>query len=206
VRLDHFRAFYDYWEIPGNADTAIHGAWKKGPQDELFQLIRKHFPDMPFIAEDLGEVHRGVFDFKDKYQLPGMRILQFGFEQYDGRLRDLPHNFDTNSIVYTGTHDNNTTLGWFKSLEADARIALNEYFGYEITEELVADSMIKMAYSTVAENLIIHMQDVSGLGEHTRINTPSTVEHNWQWRMLPGELANEVSLRLLQYARRYNRL
>lgn len=205
VRLDHFRAFYDYWEIPGNADTAIHGVWKKGPQDELFQLIRKHFPDMPFIAEDLGEIHQGVFDFKDKYQLPGMRILQFGFEHYKATLRDLPHNFETRSVVYTGTHDNNTVLGWFKNIGADARQALHDYFGYEITEGNVADSMIKMAYSTVAYYLIIPMQDISGHNEHSRLNTPSTVQHNWKWRMLPAELTSEVTLRLLQYARRYNR-
>lgn len=206
VRLDHFRAFYDYWEIPGNADTAIHGVWKKGPQDDLFQLIEKHFPDMPFVAEDLGEIHPSVFDFKDKYQLPGMRILQFGFEHYKGTLRDLPHNFDLKSIVYPGTHDNNTTLGWFNSLEEDARKALSDYCGYEITEMNVADSMIRMAYSTVAESLVIPMQDVLGLDESSRMNTPSTVEHNWEWRMLPGELTDEISLRLLQYSRRYNRI
>jgi malto-oligosyltrehalose synthase/4-alpha-glucanotransferase len=206
VRLDHFRAFYDYWEIPGNADTAIEGTWKKGPQDDLFKLIKKHFPDMPFIAEDLGEIHRSVFDFKDKYQLQGMRILQFGFEHYNGALRDLPHNFKLNSIVYTGTHDNNTTLGWFNCLDTDAQRDLANYFGYEITAENVADSMIKMAYSTVAMNLIIPMQDILGLDESNRINTPSTIEHNWQWRMLPDELPDETSLRLLQYSRRYNRL
>lgn len=206
VRLDHFRAFYDYWEIPGNADTAMHGTWKKGPQDDLFKLIKNHFPDMPFIAEDLGEIHRGVFDFKDKYQLPGMHILQFGFERYDGSLRDLPHNFESNSIVYTGTHDNNTSLGWFNSLDEDARQTLNDYFGYEITVENVADSMIRMAYSTVAESLIIPMQDILGLDESNRINTPSTIKNNWQWRMLPGEPNSDISLRLLQYARRYNRL
>lgn len=206
VRLDHFRAFYDYWEIPGNAATAIDGTWKKGPQDNLFQLIKEHFPDMPFIAEDLGEIHRGVFDFKDKYQLPGMRVLQFGFEHYHGALRDLPHNFKLNSIVYTGTHDNNTTIGWFNSLAADARRDLSNYFGYEITTTNVADSMIKMAYSTVAANLIIPMQDILELDENNRINTPSTIDQNWQWRMLPGELTDATSLRLLQYVRRYNRL
>jgi malto-oligosyltrehalose synthase/4-alpha-glucanotransferase len=206
VRLDHFRAFYDYWEIPGNADTAIDGTWKKGPQDSLFQLIKKHFPGMPFIAEDLGEIHRGVFDFKDKYQLPGMRILQFGFEYYKGNLRDLPHNFKLNSVVYTGTHDNNTTLGWFNALDGDARLVLSEYLGYEITAENVADSMIRMAYSSVAENLIIPMQDILGLDESSRVNTPSTIENNWRWRMLPDALTNDISLRLLQYARRYNRI
>jgi malto-oligosyltrehalose synthase/4-alpha-glucanotransferase len=206
VRLDHFRAFYDYWEIPGNADTAIHGTWKKGPQDALFELIKEHFPDMPFIAEDLGEIHCEVFDFKDKYQLPGMRILQFGFEHYKGTLRDLPHNFNLKSIVYTGTHDNNTTLGWFNCLDEDARQALNDYCGYEITAGNVEDSMIKMAYSTVAENLIIPIQDILGLDESNRINTPSTVEHNWRWRMLPDELTDDVMLRLLLYARRYNRI
>jgi malto-oligosyltrehalose synthase/4-alpha-glucanotransferase len=205
VRLDHFRAFYDYWEIPGDATTAINGAWRKGPQDELFRLMQQHFPAMPFIAEDLGEIHKGVFDFKDKYRLPGMRVLQFGFEHYNGVLRDLPHNFNRNSVVYTGTHDNNTAVGWYDNLEPAARKALSDYAGFEVNVDNVAETMIRLAYSTVADTLIIPVQDVLSLDEANRINTPSTTDNNWKWRMLPGELTDNHSLWLLQFVRRYNR-
>lgn len=205
VRLDHFRAFYDYWEVPGDADNAIHGTWQKGPQDDLFQVLQQHFPAMPFIAEDLGEIHKGVFAFKDKYRLPGMRVLQFGFEHYDAILRDLPHNFNRNSVVYTGTHDNNTALGWYNILKPAAIKALSDYVGYQVTTANLVETMIRMAYGTVADTLIIPIQDVLGLDESNRINTPSTTENNWRWRMLPDDLNENHSLWLLQFVRRYNR-
>ncbi|RYD90988.1 MAG: 4-alpha-glucanotransferase, partial [Sphingobacteriales bacterium] len=163
VRLDHFRAFYDYWEIPGDAETAIDGTWQDGPRDDLFSEIKKHFPNMPFIAEDLGEIHKGVFAFKDTWKLPGMRVLQFGFSTYDPSLRDLPHNCTASSVVYTGTHDNDTTAGWFAALDDAARNALQAYAGTVINEDNVADIMIKMAYGTVADTLIIPIQDLLNL-------------------------------------------
>lgn len=205
VRLDHFRAFYDYWEVPANERTAINGKWIEGPQDAFFKLMLEHFPDMPFIAEDLGDLHQAVFDFKDKYRLPGMKVLQFGFSDYDGSLRDLPHNFDFNTIVYTGTHDNNTTRGWYRSLNNNDKKALNDYLGYKITEANASESLCRMAYSSIAKTAIMPIQDIINMDESSRINTPSTTENNWKWRLIPGDITLETEKKLLEWVKRYNR-
>ncbi|WP_118976336.1 malto-oligosyltrehalose synthase [Taibaiella koreensis] len=204
VRLDHFRAFYDYWELPGNAVTAVDGQWRAGPRDHLFALLQQAFPTMPFVAEDLGDLHQEVFDFKDHYQLPGMRVLQFGFSGDDSTLRDLPHNFDRQSVVYTGTHDNDTTLGWYRQLDADAKAALSAYSGFDITENNVAEAMCRMAYASVARILILPLQDILGLDSDSRINVPATTDGNWNWRLkqLPDET---IARHLREWVRRYNR-
>jgi 4-alpha-glucanotransferase len=132
-------------------------------------------------------------------------VLQFGFNDYKGKLRDLPHNFVLNAIVYTGTHDNDTIFGWFNKLDHAAVKALSDYVGYEVTRSNVVACMIQMAYETVARNLVIPMQDILGLDSSHRINTPSTVDQNWKWRMLPNENTVEHMAQLLQYVKRYNR-
>lgn len=205
VRIDHFRAFFDYWEVPAKATTAVNGAWKKGPQDQLFDLLREHFPQMPFIAEDLGELHQEVFDFKDRFRLPGMRVLQFGFSNYNAVLRDLPHNFNIESVVYTGTHDNNTILGWYRSLNENDKRAINTYLGAPVTEESIANVMCRLAYSSVCSMAILPVQDILGLDDHARINTPSVAKGNWQWRLLPGQLTKAASQKLLSWGKIYNR-
>jgi|GEM_PF-297174 len=205
VRLDHFRAFYDYWEIPEGAHNAVKGQWKKGPQDTLFEKILKEFPDMPFVAEDLGEIHQGIFEFKDKYGLPGMRVLQFGFDHYNGALRDLPHNFNVNSLVYTGTHDNNTLVGWYKQLDDLSKENLDKYAGIKVTEENVADVFCRMAYASVARTTIIPVQDLLSLDMDARINTPATVGNNWLWRLSGENMAGSLARKLLEWVRFYNR-
>lgn len=205
VRLDHFRAFYDYWEIPAGAATAVDGCWRKGPQDDLFLLLQQQFPGMPFIAEDLGEIHRGVFDFKDRFRLPGMRVLQFGFSDYDGSRRDLPHNCTPLSIVYTGTHDNDTIAGWYVELGDSDREALSAYAGHEVTAANVAELMCRMAYASVAKTAIILIQDLLGLDHKSRINTPATTKHNWLWRLLPQQLDEELAANLMVLMTRYHR-
>lgn len=205
VRLDHFRAFYDYWAIPATAETAKEGQWRRGPGTALFDLIRKTFPDMPFVAEDLGEIHEGVFAFRNQYGLPGMRILQFGFENYDAALRDLPHNFTNNSIAFTGTHDNNTTVGWYKELDAAAKVNINLYLGHTVTTENIAGEMIALAYKSTSDKVIIPLQDVLNLDEHARLNTPSTIEGNWTWMLKEGMLSEAAETLLLELVNRYNR-
>ncbi len=206
VRLDHFRAFYDYWEVKGNAETAINGVWKTGPQATLFNIIKKEFPAMPFIAEDLGEIHDGVFLFKDKYNLPGMRILQFGFEQYKSSLRDLPHNFNFNDIAYTGTHDNDTIVGWYKTLNKKAKKEISAYWNQDINSKNIASAMLQMLYQSIANTVIAPVQDVLGLDKKARVNTPSTSESNWKWIFIEGRLIAEQEKWLLELTKRFNRL
>ena len=160
---------------------------------------------MPFIAEDLGEIHAGVFDFKDRYGLKGMHILQFGFDPFDGKLRDLPHNFDKNTVVYTGTHDNDTVTGWFERLNNKSKEALNEYAGYKINKKNVHDMLIEMAHRSVAVWSVIPLQDILKLDESSRLNTPATTKHNWLWRLLPGEFTNEEVVRLKKWTEVFNR-
>jgi len=205
IRLDHFRAFYDYWEVPATNKDAIDGKWMEGPRDGLFRLILEHFPDMPFLAEDLGEIHAGVFTFKDKYKLKGMRILQFGFDPFDGKLRDLPHNFEINTVAYTGTHDNDTITGWFGRLNKRSRKALKEYAGHKVNKKKVHDTLIKMAYGSVAVWAIIPLQDILKLDESARLNTPATTENNWLWRLLPKEFTEKHVQKLKALTALYNR-
>jgi malto-oligosyltrehalose synthase/4-alpha-glucanotransferase len=205
IRLDHFRAFYDYWEVPADHKDAIAGKWNDGPRDELFGLIQKHFPDMPFIAEDLGEIHTGVFDFKDRYGLKGMRILQFGFDPFDGKLRDLPHNFDKNTVVYTGTHDNDTVTGWFERLSKKSKAALTQYAGCKVNKNNVHDILIEMAHRSVGVWSIIPLQDILKLNESSRLNTPATTKHNWLWRLLAGEFTDKDIIKLKKWTEVFNR-
>jgi len=205
VRLDHFRAFYDYWEIPATAADATHGSWQQGPQHPFFDLLQKHFPEMPFIAEDLGEIHQGVFDFKDYYKLAGMRVLQFGLDTYKPTSRDLPHNFKNPTIVYTGTHDNNTIVGWFRELSKSSKSIVAAYTGKKLTLQNIAETLVIQAYSSIATIAIVPVQDILGLDEKSRVNTPSTVTHNWEWRLQRHQLSAATCRQLLDWMVLYNR-
>jgi 4-alpha-glucanotransferase len=135
LRLDHFRGFSAYWEIPADADTAIEGRWVQGPGEKLFDAIRKKFPDMPFVAEDLGMIDQDVYDLRDKYKLPGMKVLQFGFDEDPKTNGHHPENIDFHSIVYTGTHDNNTLKGWYtRELDKSIHDVLSDFFIKRITK------------------------------------------------------------------------
>ncbi len=165
LRFDHFRAFSEYWEVPFGEKTAINGKWTAGPGSDFFRQIRKEYPDMPFIAEDLGSIDDKVYKLRDDYGLPGMVILQFAFGENTARSAYIPHNFIHNCVVYTGTHDNNTTKGWYRNeLDEIYRKEASAYLGHEINEATCHEDFIRMAYSSVARIAIIPVQDLLGSG------------------------------------------
>ena len=182
VRIDHFRGFEAYWEIPGNAKTAETGRWVKAPGDELFAEIKREFGDLPIIAEDLGVITDEVRALRDKYGFPGMKILQFAFGK-NGDKNFLPHNYNENCVVYTGTHDNDTTKGFFeKAMNDDPELFAftQDYLNYYGAE--IVFPLIKEAYKSVAVFAVIPMQDVLNLGSEARMNFPSKPSGNWVWR------------------------
>ncbi|MCF8226391.1 MAG: 4-alpha-glucanotransferase [Bacteroidales bacterium] len=207
LRLDHFRGFASYWEIPEGSETAKEGQWKKGPGKSLFDAIYKRFPDLPFVAEDLGMIDRPVHDLREKFNLPGMRVLQFGFSGDDPDNDHHPSNFIPNSVAYTGTHDNNTLMGWFKK-ETDGetieRISVTA--GKKITGKNVCKEMIRLAYLSVSSLVIIPMQDWLELDEYSRMNTPSTSRGNWLWKLKRKNLNRFLSWRIRRMTKAYDRV
>jgi 4-alpha-glucanotransferase len=178
VRLDHFRGFESYWRIPAGASTARSGKWVKGPGLDLFAALRKAVGELPLIAEDLGIITPAVERLRDELGLPGMRILQFAFEG-EADNPHLPHNHVERSVVYTGTHDNDTTAGWVKSLTKSQRDTVGDYLG----ERPGVWPLIRQAWASVARLAIVPAQDLLALGSNARMNTPGTTEGNWSWRM-----------------------
>lgn len=212
VRLDHFRGFVAGWEVPGEDETAENGEWVEVPGTELFSTLKRSLGHLPVIAEDLGFVTPEVESLRDEFEIPGMRILQFGFGG-DAKNRDLPHNYIRHSVAYTGTHDNDTALGWFSSLEAGAdeknvdavrvRDHCLEYLASDGTE--LHWDMIRAVWASVADTAIVPMQDLLGLGSEARMNTPATQGDNWNWRMKREELTAAVTERLKQLTALYGR-
>ncbi|MBR1738613.1 MAG: 4-alpha-glucanotransferase, partial [Firmicutes bacterium] len=202
VRIDHFRAFESYWSIPYGSETAINGKWKKGPNKDLFEAIRKELGDLPIIAEDLGDLNKEVGELRDELGLPGMKILQFAFS-YEGNDY-LPHTYKTsNCVVYTGTHDNDTTLNWYKTLSDKERDYLRRYLN--INGEDVCWDMIRLAFSTVADTVIIPLQDVLKLDGSARMNTPGVSTGNWQFRYTSDMLTDESAKGLAYFSKLFNR-
>lgn len=192
LRLDHFRAYAAYWEVDASASTARNGEWKNGPGKELFEILRYTLGNnLNLVAEDLGEITPDVYALRDAFDMPGMYVLQFAFGENVGANLHSPHNHQLNGFVYTGTHDNNTSRGWFrKELDGPSRIRLSRYANKRITATNVAHTMIQLAYGSVARTVMIPLQDILSLNERNRINTPSTVNPiNWKWRLeeLPDE-------------------
>ena len=197
VRIDHFRAFAQYWEIPASEPTAVKGVWRDVPGVELFTALQTAFPDLPIIAEDLGIITPDVDALKDKFCLPGMHVLMFAFHNEYKKSRDLPENSTPLSVVYTGTHDNNTIAGWFsQDITPMEKRNMREYFRREITLQEVNWVMIELALRSAAFLSIIPMQDLLGLGQMARMNKPSTVKGNWGWRLLSGSFTMAVADRL----------
>lgn len=198
VRIDHFRAFADYWEVPADAESAKGGAWKPGPGADFFTAVHEALGSLPFVAEDLGEINKAVTDLRDQFRLPGMKILLFAFGEEMPRSDYIPHNYGPNFLVYTGTHDNNTVRGWYEN-EADdaARSRLEAYAGRAISTAEVHLVLAQMAYGSVAKTCILPLQDLLGLGQESRMNMPGQGQNNWAWRLLPGQL-NEAAEDLLQ--------
>jgi 4-alpha-glucanotransferase len=194
VRLDHFRAFESYWETPAAEPTALHGRWMKGPGDDLFHVLRNQLGDLPFVAEDLGMITPEVHALRERLGVPGMKVLQFGFANPGAHLY-LPQNFASNCVVYTGTHDNDTTVGWWQSSAGpEERCHAAAYFG-EARQE-IHWAFIRAALASVASLAIIPLQDVLGLGSEARMNTPSLGDGNWGWRFEAGALTEELAKKL----------
>ncbi|MBN1499656.1 MAG: 4-alpha-glucanotransferase [Spirochaetes bacterium] len=207
VRIDHFRAFESYWAIPATEKTAVNGEWRKGPGIKFFHEVQKALGDLPLIAEDLGMITPEVQELRDRLNLPGMKILQFAFDQ-NNKNPYITHNIrNSNCIIYTGTHDNNTTNGWYYSdeLSWDNKNYLKRYLGINHDHEM-HKLMIREAYKSVADVVLIPVQDVLGLGQEHRMNTPGTLnDKNWSWKLKKGMLTIEHELYLNEQAQFYNR-
>ena len=204
VRIDHFRGFESYWSIPASSDTAEIGAWVKGPEMKLFNAIKNALGDLKIIAEDLGFLTQEVTDFKNTTGYPGMKVLEFAFDSKE-ESDYLPHNYETNCFVYTGTHDNDTVLGWFNtSPEGDIKKAMDYLRLSE--EEGYAWGFIRGAWSSVAKVSVAQMQDFLELDGRARMNVPSTIGGNWDWRMKPNQLTNTLKTKLYDMTKLYGRL
>jgi 4-alpha-glucanotransferase len=179
VRIDHFRGFVAHWEIPASEENAINGRWLPGPGKELFQAFRERFPELPIIAEDLGIITPDVEALRDEFGLPGMRILQFAFGG-DASHAYLPHNYQVNCVAYTGTHDNDTTLGWWRTAGQRERAFVQHYLGSD--GHAVHWDMMRALSASVARMVIYPMQDVLGLDGSQRMNVPGLRDGNWEWR------------------------
>jgi 4-alpha-glucanotransferase len=191
IRLDHFRAFAAAWHVPEGAHTAEHGCWVPGPGANLFEAVRKDLGNLPFIAEDLGIITQDVTALRTQYQLPGMRVLQFAFDG-DPQNPHLPHNYTHDTVVYTGTHDNNTTRGWFDSLPDNQRRNLWKYMGRTSGEtQDTALALMQLAWSSSAALAIVPLQDVLNLGAEARMNVPGRSEGNWRWRCTQAQMGSE---------------
>lgn len=196
VRLDHFRGFAAYWEIPAHEPTAIHGRWMPGPGRALFDALRKAIGSLPLVAEDLGFITPEVHELRHAIDVPGMRVLQFGFAQPDSP--HLPHRLDPRTVIYTGTHDNDTARGWFENASETERELARVYLGDDCRD--FAWALIRAAYTSVAETAIVPIQDILGLGSDARMNIPGNATRNWTWRVTPGALTGAHAERLRKLA------
>ena len=193
VRLDHFRGFVAYWEIPAEEETAVKGKWIPAPAMEFFGTVRKQFPDFPIIAEDLGMITPDVAEVIEHFQFPGMKILLFAFGGDLPKNPYAPHNYTRNCVVYTGTHDNNTIHGWLnKEASNEDKQRLFEYLGNE-DHSTVHWDLVRLAMTSVADLVIVPMQDLLGLGQEARMNLPSRAKGNWEWRILPEQMSQELA-------------
>ncbi len=194
VRLDHFRGFMGYWSVLFGEETAVNGRWIKGPGEEFFHAIKRKFKDLPIIAEDLGEISPDVHEARDRFDFPGMRILQFAWDAAspeplipDPNHRFHPHNHTENCVVYTGSHDNDTTLGWWQNTSTEVEHhMLRTYLSTDGAQPHW--DLIRAAFGSVARTAIVPMQDFLGLGSDGRMNFPGRAEGNWTWRMTSGQL------------------
>ena len=203
IRIDHFRGFEAYWAVPYGDDTAINGQWEPGPGIDLFNSIKSQLGELPIIAEDLGLMTQGVIDLREATGFPGMKILGFAFDS--GEENDyLPHTYTKNCVVYTGTHDNDTLIGWFQKAKEEDRQFARDYLNSRSDDEIHWDA-IRGAWSSVANMAISPVQDFLGLGSEARINTPGVAAGNWQWRLRHGVLTDELAERIAKLTRVYSR-
>lgn len=202
IRVDHFRGFAGYWSIPYGAPNAITGQWVDGPGKKLFQAIKDALGEIPIIAEDLGLITPNVIELRDHFELPGMKILQFAFDSSEANDY-IPHNYTPNCVVYTGTHDNDTALGWFQSAKDDDKRYMLLYLNSDGRD--ICKDLIRAAWASVAQTAIVPMQDLLRLGTEARMNLPGSTVNNWLWRMsasdLRADLADELMGLTMLYAR-----
>jgi 4-alpha-glucanotransferase len=204
IRLDHFRGFEQFWEIPAQEPTAMNGRWVDGPKDDLFNKVRDALGGLPFFAEDLGYITPEVHALRERHRIPGIAVLQFGFSNPGAHVY-LPHRLTPDCVVYTGTHDNDTTLGWWNSSTSeDERRAVRSYVG--ACEDGINWALIRLAQGSVASLSVIPLQDVLGLGSEARLNVPSVKDGNYRWRFQRGALKPEMAPRLASLAEVTDRL
>jgi 4-alpha-glucanotransferase len=197
VRLDHFRGFVGYWEIPATEKTAVKGRWVKGPREKLFSTVQKKLGTLPIIAEDLGVITPEVTALRDQFDFPGMKVLQFAFAGNPDNPF-LPHRYEPNSVVYTGTHDNDTTRGWFESATDREKVFSKLYCSS--TDQSICDDLIRTASRSVADLAIFPFQDVLGLGTEGRMNFPGKALGNWDWRFSWDQVGPEHALKMYEIA------
>lgn len=202
VRIDHFRAFAAAWVVPAGSDTAATGHWERTPGGEVFAAINRQFGDVPVIIEDLGVITPDVISLREILGYPGMNVLQFAFED-DPTNVYLPHNYRRDSVVYTATHDNQTTVGWFESRSDQERRAIQRYLGRDGAD--IAWDLIRLALSSVADTAILAMQDVLRLGDEARMNVPGAALGNWSWRCHDDHLTDELARGLRDVTQLYGR-
>lgn len=203
VRIDHFRGFEAYWEIKNGSLNAVTGQWTKGPNYKLFERVREELGELNIIAEDLGFLTEEVYDLIAKTGYPGMKVLQFAFDARE-ESNYLPHTYDKNCVVYTGTHDNDTIMGWIRNVKPEDLNYAGKYLKLSF-EEGLNWGFIRGAFSSVADLCIIPMQDFLGLGEEARMNTPSTLGNNWEWRMKEDAITNRLIEKISNLTRMYGR-
>ncbi len=214
VRVDHFRGFSACWEVPADEETAENGEWVEVPGANLFKTLNYALGNLPIIAEDLGVITPDVESLRDQFGFPGMHILQYGFGG-DAKNGDLPHNYKSNCVVYTGTHDNDTTVGWFQELtekdtkqsDKDARRIRKHCLDYLAIEGTAINwDLIRAAFASVADTAIVPMQDLLGLDSKSRMNLPATTQGNWQWRAKVSDFSEDLELRLGAMTEIYGRV
>ena len=215
IRIDHFIGFHRYWRIPASEPTAVNGKWMKGPGADFFRAMKDALGELPLIAEDLGAVTPAVFRLRDRFNLPGIKILQFAFGTDPNKDTFLPHNYERRAVVYTGTHDNDTTLGWFFDEGGEGSTRTREQIARERKEALcylcttqeheINWHMIRVCMASVADLAIFPAQDVIGLGSEARMNRPGKAEGNWMWRMKSGAVGEKEIARLADLAVTYER-
>jgi 4-alpha-glucanotransferase len=206
LRLDHFRGFVGYWEVPADEKDAVNGRWVSAPGMDLFRELTKRLPPLPLIAEDLGTITPDVSALMEHFKLPGMKVLLFAFGPDLPENLYAPHNHNTESVVYTGTHDNNTVRGWFeREASPEDRARLARYVGKHVSAQNVHREMIRLAMMSVARIAVLPMQDVLGLGEEARMNRPASNHGNWTWRLVPQHLTLSVSSELHEMTDLYGR-
>ena len=207
IRIDHFRGFAAYWEIPFPAETAIHGRWVPAPGHEMFEAVREALGVLPIIAEDLGVITPDVEALRDDFEFPGMAVLQFAFGGGDFSVNDfLPHNLRENQVVYTGTHDNDTTRGWWVHADELEKHNFRTYTSSDPSEETFAPQLMRIAFETRANLAVVPLQDIFNLGTEARMNLPGTTgDHNWTWRYNAADLRPDLAASLRKLTEETNR-